>query len=77
MAVQLMLNGQYLKHGPHAGCPGVTQDSTMKSKQHLTKAANKAKSCKNLLMKLTDSSSDADTNTFDNDDDDDDNNGAW
>jgi len=73
MAVQRMLNGQYLKHGPHAGWPGVTQDSTLKSRQHLTKTANKAKICK----KLTDSSSDADTNTFDNDDDDDDNNGAW
>jgi len=76
MAVQRMLNGQYLKHGPHPVCPGVTLDSTLKSRQHLTKTANKAKSCKNLLMKLTDSSSDADTNTFDNDDDDDDNNGA-
>jgi len=62
--LKVSVNGQPLRHKPHPVYFNVTLDRTINYKQQLTKIADKVKSCNNLLMKLTNSSLGANSNTL-------------
>ena len=62
--LNVLLNGQRLKHDPHPVYLGVTLDRTLTYKEHLEKTASKLKTRNNLLMKLAGSSWGARANTL-------------
>ena len=62
--LKVSVNGQPLRHKPHPVYFNVTLDRTINYKQQLTKIADNVKSCNNLLMKLTNSSLGANSNTL-------------
>jgi len=58
------MEGQQFRHDPNPVYLGVTLDSTLSYRQHLTKTAGKLQSRNNLLMKLAGSSWGANANTL-------------
>jgi len=54
--LNVSFNGQQLTHDPHPVCLGVTLETTLSYKHHLTKTAAELKNRNNLLSKLAGSS---------------------